>query len=49
MEHYDWNEGWLFAPDSTRHWCGRSADWNWNRCGCPTLCRCLPYNYCNEK
>ena len=19
-------------PGSTRHWCGRSADWNWNRC-----------------
>ena len=49
MEHYDWNEGWLFAP---------TFDPALVRPECPELSltpvrlphtvKPLPYNYCNE-
>lgn len=49
MEHYDWNDGWLFAP---------TFDPALVRPGCPELTlepvrlphtvRVMPYNYCNE-
>ena len=48
MEHYDWNEGWLFTPRFdpalVRPECGLELE----PVRIPHTVRVLPYNYCNE-
>ena len=48
MEHYDWNEGWLFTPRFdpalVRPECGLELE----PVRIPHTMRVLPYNYCSE-
>ena len=48
MEHYDWNEGWLFTPRFdpalVRPECGLELE----PVRIPHTVRVLPYNYCSE-
>ena len=48
MEHYDWNDGWLFAPVFTPALVqpGRAEELTSVRV--PHTVKPLPYNYCNE-
>ena len=49
MEHYDWNEGWLFTPRFdpalVRPECGLELE----PVRIPHTVRVLPYNYCKRK
>jgi beta-galactosidase len=49
MEHYDWNDGWLFAPKFTPALC--SVDYTdpaLESVRVPHTVKTLPFNYCNE-
>lgn len=49
MEHYDWNEGWQFAPEFTPALCG--AEYTGpalTPVRIPHTVKTLPFNYCNE-
>lgn len=49
MEHYDWNDGWLFTPEFTPALC--SADYTGpalTPVRVPHTVKTLPFNYCNE-
>lgn len=49
MEHYDWNDGWLFTPEFTPALC--STDYTGPELApvrIPHTVKTLPFNYCNE-
>lgn len=49
MEHYDWNEGWLFTPVFDPAITGPTPpDIPLQKVRIPHTVRTLPYNYCNE-
>lgn len=48
MEHYDWNDGWLFAPEFTSALVGAERPQGLEEVRIPHTVRPLPYNYCNE-
>ena len=48
MEHYDWNDGWLFAPVFTPALVQPDRTEELTPVRVPHTVRPLPYNYCNE-
>ena len=48
MEHYDWNDGWLFTPEFTPALVGADRPQGLEEVRIPHTVRPLPYNYCNE-
>ena len=48
MEHYDWNEGWLFAPTFDPALVRPECQPELTPVRLPHTVKVLPYNYCNE-
>ncbi|MCI5572626.1 MAG: glycoside hydrolase family 2 [Faecalibacterium prausnitzii] len=48
MEHYDWNEGWLFAPTFDPALVRPECQLELTPVRLPHTVKVLPYNYCNE-
>ena len=48
MEHYDWNDGWLFAPVFTPALVQPDRAEELTPVRVPHTVKPLPYNYCNE-
>ena len=48
MEHYDWNDGWLFAPVFTPALVQPDRAEELTPVRVPHTVKSLPYNYCNE-
>ena len=48
MEHYDWNDGWLFAPVFTPALAQPDRAEELTPVRVPHTVKPLPYNYCNE-
>ena len=48
MEHYDWNDGWLFAPVFTPALVQPDRAEELTPVRVPHTVKLLPYNYCNE-
>ena len=48
MEHYDWNDGWLFAPVFTPALVQPDRAEGLTPVRVPHTVKSLPYNYCNE-
>ena len=48
MEHYDWNEGWLFTPRFDPALVRPECELELEPVRIPHTVRVLPYNYCSE-
>ena len=48
MEHYDWNEGWLFSPQFAPALVRPECALELEPVRIPHTVKVLPYNYCNE-
>ena len=48
MEHYDWNEGWLFSPQFDPALVRPECELPLEPVRIPHTVKALPYNYCNE-
>ena len=47
MEHYDWNEGWLFSPQFDPALVRPECALELEPVRIPHTVKVLPYNYCN--